>query len=128
VGGVETRLAGHGRADLLKPEGTVTSLVTTTHPRPRPYTQSTRAHLAFQPGTDRLNKVEHADEDEPTSLPLTAAMSGFRACSGLVIRCFKRVEHFADWATGKAGPVFIFLCWTLIVLGGITFCTSQREL
>lgn len=55
-------------------------------------------------------------------------MPAFRTCSALVIRCFKRVEHFADWATGKAGPVFIFLCWTLIILGGISFCMSLSSL
>lgn len=48
----------------------------------------------------------------------------FRGCSALVIRCFKRVEHFADWLTGAAGPVFVFLCWSLIILGGLAFCTS----
>ncbi|KAK1927884.1 DHHC palmitoyltransferase-domain-containing protein [Papiliotrema laurentii] len=48
-------------------------------------------------------------------------MAIFRTCSGLVIRCFKRVEHAADWLTGKAGPVFVFLCWTLIILGGLCF-------
>ena len=47
-----------------------------------------------------------------------------RCCSGAVIRCFKRVEHFADWITGAAGPVFVALCWGLISLGGITFCQS----
>lgn len=52
-------------------------------------------------------------------------MSVFRTCSGLVIRCFKRVEHAADWLTGKAGPVFVFLCWTLIILGGLAFCMYQ---
>ena len=51
-------------------------------------------------------------------------MTVFRACSGLVIRCFKRVEHAADWLTGAAGPVFIFLCWTLTGLGGLSFCKS----
>ncbi|KAK4683773.1 hypothetical protein P7C73_g6455, partial [Tremellales sp. Uapishka_1] len=45
----------------------------------------------------------------------------FTNCSNLVIRCFKRVEHFADWLTGAAGPVFVFLCWTLIILGGVSF-------
>ena len=49
-------------------------------------------------------------------------MSILRGCSALVIRCFKRVEHFADWITGAAGPYFVFLCWTLIVLGGVGFC------
>ncbi|EIW72914.1 hypothetical protein TREMEDRAFT_42080 [Tremella mesenterica DSM 1558] len=44
-----------------------------------------------------------------------------RPLSGLVIRCFKRVEAFADWITGAAGPVFVGLCWTLIGLGGIIF-------
>lgn len=47
-----------------------------------------------------------------------------RGCSALVIRCFKRVEQFADWLTGAAGPVFVFLCWTLILSGGIAFCQS----
>ena len=46
----------------------------------------------------------------------------FRGCSALVIRCFKRVEHFADWITGAAGPVFVALCWSLIGLGGVAFC------
>lgn len=54
-------------------------------------------------------------------------MTVFRACSGLVIRCFKRVEHAADWMTGAAGPVFIFLCWMLTVLGGLSFCTCARN-
>jgi palmitoyltransferase len=45
-----------------------------------------------------------------------------RSCSGLVIRCFKHVEAFADWITGAAGPVFVFLCWSLIGLGGFVFC------
>ncbi|GFZ43290.1 hypothetical protein JCM24511_01009 [Saitozyma sp. JCM 24511] len=44
-----------------------------------------------------------------------------RSCSGLVIRCFKHVEAFADWITGAAGPVFVFLCWSLIGLGGFVF-------
>jgi hypothetical protein len=50
----------------------------------------------------------------------------FRGCSALVIRCFKRVEHFADWITGAAGPVFVALCWTLIIGGGIAFCKSPH--
>ncbi|WWD19997.1 hypothetical protein CI109_104470 [Kwoniella shandongensis] len=41
--------------------------------------------------------------------------------SVLVIRCFKKVEHFADWITGAAGPVFVFLCWVLIGSGGLLF-------
>ncbi|ORX35428.1 DHHC palmitoyltransferase-domain-containing protein [Kockovaella imperatae] len=48
-------------------------------------------------------------------------MPVLRGCSALVIRCFKRVEHAADWLTGAAGPVFIFLCWVLISLGGFAF-------
>lgn len=39
----------------------------------------------------------------------------------LVIRCFKSVEHCADRLTGAAGPVFVAICWVLIVLGGISF-------
>jgi palmitoyltransferase len=49
-----------------------------------------------------------------------------RGCSTLVIRCFKRVEHFADWITGAAGPWFVGLCWLLIGLSGIGFCMSQN--
>ena len=55
--------------------------------------------------------------------PATAhPMAVFRACSGFVIRCFKKVEQTADWLTGKAGPVFVTLCWILISLGGLCFC------
>lgn len=50
------------------------------------------------------------------------AMSLIHNCSGVVIRCFKHVEHFADWLTGAAGPVFVFLCWLLIGSGGALFC------
>lgn len=50
------------------------------------------------------------------------AMSLIHNCSGVVIRCFKHVEHFADWLTGAAGPVFVFLCWLLIGSGGVLFC------
>lgn len=50
------------------------------------------------------------------------SMRAFRGCSALVIRCFKKVEAFADWLTGAAGPFFVFFCWTLIVLGGVAFC------
>ena len=49
-------------------------------------------------------------------------MKVFRGCSALVIRCFKKVETFADWLTGAAGPLFVFFCWSLIGLGGIAFC------
>lgn len=49
----------------------------------------------------------------------------FRAASGLVIRCFKRVEHVADAITGAAGPVFIALAWILTAAGGIVFCESS---
>ncbi|XAO25425.1 hypothetical protein I312_104248 [Cryptococcus bacillisporus CA1280] len=48
-------------------------------------------------------------------------MSLIHNCSGVVIRCFKHVEHFADWLTGAAGPVFVFLCWLLIGSGGVLF-------
>ncbi|WVQ79515.1 hypothetical protein IAT38_001614 [Cryptococcus sp. DSM 104549] len=48
-------------------------------------------------------------------------MALMRSCSNLVIGCFKRVEHFADWVTGAAGPFFVFLCWTLIIGGGVAF-------
>ncbi|OCF40180.1 vacuolar protein [Kwoniella heveanensis CBS 569] len=41
--------------------------------------------------------------------------------SSRVIVCFKRVEYFADWMTGAAGPVFVFICWTLIALGGVIY-------
>jgi hypothetical protein len=51
-----------------------------------------------------------------------SGMPVFRNCSTLVIRCFKRVEHFADWITGAAGPVFVFLAWTLIIAGGFVYC------
>jgi palmitoyltransferase len=49
-------------------------------------------------------------------------MRAFRGCSALVIRCFKKVEAFADWLTGAAGPFFVFFCWSLIILGGVAFC------
>ncbi|KGB78092.2 vacuolar protein [Cryptococcus deuterogattii R265] len=48
-------------------------------------------------------------------------MSLIHNCSGVVIRCFKHVEHFADWLTGAAGPVFVFFCWLLIGSGGVLF-------
>jgi hypothetical protein len=54
-------------------------------------------------------------------------MKAFRGCSALVIRCFKKVESFADWLTGAAGPLFVFFCWSLIGLGGIAFCQSLPE-
>ncbi|WWC93157.1 uncharacterized protein L201_008124 [Kwoniella dendrophila CBS 6074] len=41
--------------------------------------------------------------------------------SGVVIRCFKSVEHCADWMTGAAGPVFVFMCWSLILSGGFIY-------
>lgn len=50
------------------------------------------------------------------------AMSLIHNCSGVVIRCFKHVEHFADWLTGAAGPVFVVFCWLLIGSGGVLFC------
>ncbi|WVO13681.1 hypothetical protein L204_101302 [Cryptococcus depauperatus] len=54
-------------------------------------------------------------ERAATRIPL------IRTCSSLVIRCFRGVEHFADWVTGAAGPVFVFLCWVLIGSGGFFF-------
>ncbi|ODO07039.1 hypothetical protein I350_04407 [Cryptococcus amylolentus CBS 6273] len=48
-------------------------------------------------------------------------MPVFSSLSGTVIRCFKRVEAFADWITGAAGPFFVFFCWVLIGSGGILF-------
>nr|XP_019009035.1 vacuolar protein [Kwoniella pini CBS 10737]OCF47816.1 vacuolar protein [Kwoniella pini CBS 10737] len=41
--------------------------------------------------------------------------------SGVVIRCFKKVETAADWMTGAAGPVFVFMCWSLILSGGFIY-------
>ncbi|WVW86546.1 hypothetical protein I302_108595 [Kwoniella bestiolae CBS 10118] len=41
--------------------------------------------------------------------------------SGVVIKCFKKVEHAADWMTGAAGPVFVFMCWSLIISGGFIY-------
>ncbi|WRT69363.1 uncharacterized protein IL334_006347 [Kwoniella shivajii] len=41
--------------------------------------------------------------------------------SGTVIRCFKKVENAADWMTGAAGPVFVFMCWSLILSGGFIY-------
>jgi hypothetical protein len=60
----------------------------------------------------------------PSNVQATLNMAVFRGCSALVIRCFKRVENFADWLTGAAGPLFVFFCWSLIGLGGIGFCQS----
>ncbi|KAL7423685.1 hypothetical protein Q5752_001267 [Cryptotrichosporon argae] len=48
-------------------------------------------------------------------------MRPLRGCSALVIRCFRRVEAFADAVTGAAGPVFVALCWVLIGSGGLVF-------
>ncbi|WVQ75214.1 hypothetical protein IAR50_004826 [Cryptococcus sp. DSM 104548] len=48
-------------------------------------------------------------------------MPVLNSLSGAVIRCFKRVEAFADWITGAAGPVFVAFCWILIGSGGILF-------
>lgn len=44
-----------------------------------------------------------------------------RICGSLVISCFKRAEYCADWLTGAAGPVFVSICWFLIVAGGLAF-------
>ncbi|KZT53292.1 zf-DHHC-domain-containing protein [Calocera cornea HHB12733] len=44
-----------------------------------------------------------------------------RVASTLVFRCFKRVEHFGDWLTGAAGPVFIAFAWLLMGGGAIVF-------
>ncbi|WVR08354.1 hypothetical protein IAU60_005409 [Kwoniella sp. DSM 27419] len=48
-------------------------------------------------------------------------MTLIHSLSGTVIRCFKSVERAADWMTGAAGPVFVFLCWTLIGSGGLLY-------
>lgn len=45
-----------------------------------------------------------------------------RVASAVVIRCFKHVEHAADYMTGAAGPLFIALAWLLTVTGGLAFC------
>ena len=60
-------------------------------------------------------------------------MPPIRTYSLLIIRCFKRIESFADWLTGAAGPWFVGICWTLTLLGGATFCefphsTSERTI
>lgn len=55
-------------------------------------------------------------------------MSAIRATSALVIRCFRRVEHAADWLTGAAGPVFIALAWILTVFIGFAFCEPSLDL
>ncbi|KAI5449247.1 hypothetical protein NCC49_005163 [Naganishia albida] len=44
-----------------------------------------------------------------------------RTSSGIVIRCFKSVEAFADWLTGAAGFWFVCLCWALTATGGFAF-------
>lgn len=49
-----------------------------------------------------------------------------RAASGVVIRCFRSVEHVADAITGAAGPVFIAFAWILTTAGGFVFCESRR--
>lgn len=40
----------------------------------------------------------------------------------LVHRSFRKVERFADWMTGAAGPVFVVLCLVLVCIGVWTFC------
>lgn len=45
----------------------------------------------------------------------------------IVHRSFRRVEHCADWMTGAAGPVFVFLCTALVSIGVWTFFTSMFE-
>lgn len=55
-------------------------------------------------------------------LLLTARMPLIRSTSGIVIRCFKSVEAFADWLTGAAGFWFVCLCWALTAVGGFAFC------
>ncbi|WVQ96343.1 hypothetical protein IAU59_003447 [Kwoniella sp. CBS 9459] len=48
-------------------------------------------------------------------------MPPLQRLSSRVIVCFKGVEYAADWMTGAAGPVFVFICWTLIGLGGLIY-------
>jgi len=79
-------------------------------------------------GTESLTAVVKVNQPPTTTFLYTYKppqnMKVFRGCSALVIRCFKRVENFADWLTGAAGPLFVFFCWSLIGLGGIAFCQS----
>lgn len=51
-----------------------------------------------------------------------------RSASAVVIRCFRKVEHVADYVTGAAGPVFVALAWLLTGVGGLAFCEETGSL
>lgn len=44
-----------------------------------------------------------------------------------VHRSFRKVENFADWLTGAAGPLFVCLCLALVSIGMWTFCECQSK-
>ncbi|KDN52919.1 hypothetical protein K437DRAFT_219769 [Tilletiaria anomala UBC 951] len=48
-----------------------------------------------------------------------------RYCARIVHRSFRRVEHAADWLTGRAGPVFVLLCTALVSIGAWSFFTTM---
>ncbi|UZJ54960.1 hypothetical protein CBS101457_004280 [Exobasidium rhododendri] len=44
-----------------------------------------------------------------------------RLLAQVVHRSFRKVEYFAEWLTGAAGPVFVALCSILVSIGAYTF-------
>ncbi len=98
----------------------------------RPLTETSRRSAAERPayGTPPLRSIETCRLARlclsllSTYRRLLANMV-LRYCAKCVHRSFRKVEHAADWAVGKAGPLFVVLCTVLVSIGIWTFFTSM---
>jgi hypothetical protein len=96
-----------------------------TIPRDHPPRRRHRLLLHAEGFPNQLAHLTCPLLDTPSAIIPILVMSSIRRPSSLVIQCFKRVERAADWVTGAAGPVFVGLCWLLIVTGGMAFGGSS---